>query len=35
MKIRLGFTIPMDVALDGKSARMPVPAIVERNFEMA
>ena len=35
MKIRLGFTIPMDVALDGKSARLPVPAIVERNFEMA
>lgn len=35
MKIRLGFTIPMSVAPDGKSARLPVPAIVERNFEMA
>ena len=35
MKIRLGFTIPMSVAPDGKSARLPVPVIVERNFEMA
>lgn len=32
MKIRLGFTVPLSVAADGMSARMPAPAIVERNF---
>ena len=35
MKIRVGVTIPMDVAADGKSARLPVPAILERNFAVA
>ena len=35
MKIRVGVTIPMDVAADGKSARLPAPAILERNFAVA
>ena len=34
MKIRLGFTVPLDVARDGRSARMLVPVIVERNFDL-
>ncbi len=35
MKIRIGVTIPMDVASGGKSARLPAPAILERNFSVA
>ncbi len=34
MKVRLGVTFPLEVAADGKSARLPAPAIVSRNFNL-
>ena len=35
MKIRVGITIPMDVAPGGKSAHLAAPVIMERNFAVA
>ena len=35
MKVRLGVTLPLQVALDGKSARFPAPALVSRNFSVS
>lgn len=32
MKVRIGMTVPLEVAKDGKSARFPAPAICARNF---
>ena len=32
MKIRLGITLPLDLADDAKSARVPVPVLSDRNF---
>ncbi len=32
MKVRLGMTVPLAVAKDGKSARFPAPSMVARNF---
>lgn len=34
MKVRLGVTVPLQVAADGKSARFPAPAIATRNFSV-
>ncbi len=34
MKVRIGITFPLDVATDGKSARLPCPAITSRNFSI-
>ena len=34
MKVRLGVTLPLQVALDGKSARFPAPALATRNFSV-
>ncbi|MBR1921428.1 MAG: hypothetical protein IJ829_05435, partial [Kiritimatiellae bacterium] len=35
MKIRVGITIPLSVAQDGKTARLGAPEILERNFAVA
>ena len=34
MKLRLGITVPLRPALDGKTAVLPAPAIVSRNFSI-
>lgn len=34
MKLRLGLTVPLRVAPDGRSATLPAPAILARNFQL-
>ena len=34
MKIRLGITLPLDLADDAKSVRVPVPVLSDRNFSV-
>ncbi len=34
MKVRIGITFPLDVATDGKSARLPCPVLTSRNFSI-
>lgn len=35
MKVRLGLTVPLEVAGDGKSAKFPVPVICASNFSIS
>ena len=34
MKVRIGITVPLDTSDDGRTARLPAPAILARNFSV-
>ena len=34
MKVRIGITVPLDTSDDGKTARLPAPAILTQNFSI-
>ena len=34
MKVRIGMTVPLDLSDDGKTARIPAPAILTQNFSI-
>ena len=34
MKVRIGITVPLELADDGKTARLPAPAILTQNFSI-